>query len=1143
MKLANDKPIGSIKLGVSLDGQNFGNTLDDITRQLKVAESALKTNLKAFDNAQKSVDGLAQKQKDLSVVSEGYDKKVQALTERLKQQESAENRNEKAIANTKKQLNDAIAKQNAYSNQLADTKKELIYAENGVNDLSQALKENERAMNNEVKALKEAGDKTGSFEAKQKGLAKQSDLLKQSIKAQERVVDELGKEFGENSTQTERAKNALQSFKNQSSITEKQLSALKNEANRTDDSIRKIGDESEKSGQKLGSLREKLSFGAVAGLAKRGVDSLVSSISNMMGEVTDASDSMDKFKSTMKFAGFNQAEIDASAKAVKDYADKTVYDLGDVSNTTAQLGANGVKDFAKLTEAAGNLNAVAGGNADTFKSVGMVMTQTAGAGKLTTENWNQLADAVPGASGRLQEAMLKNGAYTGDFRDAMAKGQITADEFNKAIMDLGMEDAAKEAASSTSTFEGAMGNLQAQVVSSLNDIIGAFGKENITAVITSISDKIAEATPKIKQFIQSALDKLNEIKDWLSQYKPLFDNLKDAVISLAKDGFDKLKEALGWVIDKFNEFSDWKEKHPKLFESLAIVVGSLATSLGIVATAMGIYTAVTTIATAVTGAFTAVMAVLTSPITLVVLAIGALIAVGVLLYKNWDVIKAKALELWNKLVEIFENIKNSIAQKWDSMKAKAVEVWDNIKSSVTNKVSEMGSRVGEFIDKTVGWFRDLPHRIASGISAGSTAVRNAFSGLFDGAKKAIAVPVNGIISGANWILSKFGANEIPKWNAYESGTAEGGHKGGNALVNDGSGSNYKEMVITPQGQAFIPQSRNVFIPQMPKGTHVLNADETKQIMHSNGIKRYAKGTGLFSKIGDMIGDVWDFVSDPSKLVKSVIDKFVGFGNASHIALDMGKGLVKKATSAMFGWVKKLFDTESPKVKYNASAGVEQWHSVAIQALKMEGQYTPANLNALLYQMQTESGGNPNAINNWDINARNGVPSQGLLQVIPPTFRAYARPGYDKSLTDPLSNILASIRYAVSRYGSLTRAYRGVGYANGGIITREHLAMVGEGNKPEVVIPLDKAKRSRAMQLLAKTKDLLGINDNVIVTSNNNNNDNTQIISLLTQQNNLLMQLLAKDTNVYMDAKKINKTLSEVESQSLRQQQRNAGFAF
>ena len=145
----------------------------------------------------------------------------------------------------------------------------------------------------------------------------------------------------------------------------------------------------------------------------------VDAIGNLTGDIVEASDSADKFKSTLNFAGLDTGTIDALTASTQTYADQTVYSISDIRNVTAQLAANGVQGFDQLAEAAGNLNAVAGGNAETFSSVGMVLTQTAGAGKLTTENWNQLADAIPGASGKLQEAMLKNGAYTGNFRDAM----------------------------------------------------------------------------------------------------------------------------------------------------------------------------------------------------------------------------------------------------------------------------------------------------------------------------------------------------------------------------------------------------------------------------------------------------------------------------------------------------------------------------------------------------------------------------------------------------------------------------------------------------------------------------------------------------------------------------------------------------
>ena len=69
-------------------------------------------------------------------------------------------------------------------------------------------------------------------------------------------------------------------------------------------------------------------------------------------------------------------------------------------------------------------------------------------------------------------------------------------------------------------------------------------------------------------------------------------------------------------------------------------------------------------------------------------------------------------------------------------------------------------------------------------------------------------------------------------------------------------------------------------------------------------------------------------------------------------------------------------------------------------------------------VQKESSWNPNAVNDWDSNARKGTPSKGLMQTIGPTFRQYALPGYDKDMTDPTSTLVAGIRYATARYGSL-----------------------------------------------------------------------------------------------------------------------------
>lgn len=154
------------------------------------------------------------------------------------------------------------------------------------------------------------------------------------------------------------------------------------------------------------------------------------------------------------------------------------------------------------------------------------------------------------------------------------------------------------------------------------------------------------------------------------------------------------------------------------------------------------------------------------------------------------------------------------------------------------------------------------------------------------------------------------------------------------------------------------------------------------------------------------------------------------------------------------------------------SSVERWRSTVNSALNKLGIYSLANANRTLYQMKTESNGNPNAINNWDINAKNGTPSKGLMQVIDPTFRAYARSPYNKNIWDPMSNILASMRYALSRYGSLAAAYRGVGYENGGLVSQDGLYRMGEGNKKEMVIPLEKPRR--AAELIQQAVEYLGL---------------------------------------------------------------------
>ncbi|MFE4723986.1 transglycosylase SLT domain-containing protein, partial [Streptomyces sp. NPDC056728] len=85
---------------------------------------------------------------------------------------------------------------------------------------------------------------------------------------------------------------------------------------------------------------------------------------------------------------------------------------------------------------------------------------------------------------------------------------------------------------------------------------------------------------------------------------------------------------------------------------------------------------------------------------------------------------------------------------------------------------------------------------------------------------------------------------------------------------------------------------------------------------------------------------------------------------------------------------------------------------------MKAKGIPGSYNGLHRNIIRESSGNPQAINNWDINAINGIPSKGLLQVIPPTFSAYHVPGTSWNIYDPVANITAAANYAADKYGSM-----------------------------------------------------------------------------------------------------------------------------
>ena len=183
----------------------------------------------------------------------------------------------------------------------------------------------------------------------------------------------------------------------------------------------------------------------------------------------------------------------------------------------------------------------------------------------------------------------------------------------------------------------------------------------------------------------------------------------------------------------------------------------------------------------------------------------------------------------------------------------------------------------------------------------------------------------------------------------------------------------------------------------------------------------------------------------------------GTGAINDAAGNFGRGLMARALAALRAKLEALMTTITVGGGTDAAggapagAGVQRWAPTVLAALARVGQ--PASLlQTVLRRMQQESGGNPNIANNWDVNAQRGDPSRGLMQVIGATFRAYRDPGLPNNVLDPMANIVASMRYAMARYGSLSTAYnRPGGYDQGGVLAPGTTLTHNATGRPEAVL--------------------------------------------------------------------------------------------
>lgn len=349
---------------------------------------------------------------------------------------------------------------------------------------------------------------------------------------------------------------------------------------------------------------------------------------------------------------------------------------------------------------------------------------------------------------------------------------------------------------------------------SFDQIILAINKTQQRLKITGTTAKEANTTlqgsvASLKASWSNLLSGMGTTKEVVESLKPVIQN----VSRIAKEAISAIwSELTEMISNALQPAFDWINKHKDALTYAGIAVGTLtaaivaytiaqnaATISGMIANGViGLLTTTTTIATAATTAFGAVIGFLTSPITLVVVAIGGLIAATVAVVKNWETVKTKILNIWNGIKTgvgnavngvkgFFSNMGTHIGNKVNTIKTKLGEFGSKMKDVATNKIGPAVQKIGTFFgqlpgkmwthltnawNKFVTWCTNLATKAKEGAKAAVEAIKNGFTNL-PGNMVTIGTNVvkgiwNGIGNTAQWLFDKIKGFKDAVLNKFKS---------------------------------------------------------------------------------------------------------------------------------------------------------------------------------------------------------------------------------------------------------------------------------------------------------------------------------------------------------------------------------------
>lgn len=438
---------------------------------------------------------------------------------------------------------------------------------------------------------------------------------------------------------------------------------------------------------------------------------------------------------------------------------------------------------------------------------------------------------------------------------------------------------------------------------------------------------------------------------------------------------------------------------------------------------------------------------------------------------------------YNDIINNTSNWRNNASNLWHDASNKILNTASDLRSNSTNILSNMHDKLSGIQDTGLGhmlngWKDHFGHVIET-ITSNGSPIHDAFKGLLNGILSPFENLINGIIKGINWVLDKVGGDSH-QLGTFSIGKLANGTPGGGllhnqvALLNDGSGPNFQEMVHFPSGETvMLPPERNLMM-FLPAQTEVLDGERSAQLAPMMGISHYANGAvgDFFSSLWDKGKDVVDFAEDilkkPVDFMESVFKHFISgkSDNGGFFSVQLHTSLPVFFAKSMADWVKK--EVDSLAVDAHGPVSRDQFAKIAESAARlMHQKISDSDITRLYWQGFVESGDGANMGAGVDDHDGTGRPL-GFYQYKRRTWNSWAVPGHTNinSILDQTMAVLndSNWRSDLAPLG-VKRGWGPTGhkmFANGGIATQP--SIFGEAGA-EMAIPLDSMKSSRAWELM------------------------------------------------------------------------------